>query len=157
MKNPPDLVKRVFDCVLILRQFPMAKVEWQDFKGFKCFNSSANYPNSVKMMSDTQFLAKLMQFPKERINDETCELLQPYFAAPDFNPEDASKASNAAVGLCNWAEAMVTYHEVAKVVDPKIMMPRRRGRARCGKQGEESRRGRLGGGAGQTRRYAGQV
>ena len=121
MKNPPDLVKRVFDCVLILRQFPMAKVEWQDFKGFKCFNSSANYPNSVKMMSDTQFLAKLMQFPKERINDETCELLQPYFAAPDFNPEDASKASNAAVGLCNWAEAMVTYHEVAKVVDPKIM------------------------------------
>ena len=65
-----------------------------------------------------------MQFPKERINDETCELLQPYFSVPDFNPEDASKASNAAVGLCNWAQAMVTYHEVAKVVDPKIMMLR---------------------------------
>ena len=121
MKNPPDLVKRVFDCVLILRQFPMEKVTWQEFKGFMCFNSTANYPTSVKMMSDTQFLQKLMQFPKERINDETCELLQPYFSVPDFNPEDASKASNAAVGLCNWAQAMVTYHEVAKVVDPKIM------------------------------------
>lgn len=23
-------------------------------------------------------------------------------------------------GLCNWAEAMCTYHEVAKVVEPKI-------------------------------------
>ena len=23
-------------------------------------------------------------------------------------------------GLCNWAEAMCTYHEVAKEVDPKI-------------------------------------
>jgi dynein heavy chain len=96
-------------------------VTWQEFKGFMCFNSTANYPTSVKMMSDTQFLQKLMQFPKERINDETCELLQPYFSVPDFNPEDASKASNAAVGLCNWAQAMVTYHEVAKVVDPKIM------------------------------------
>ena len=124
MKNPPDLVKRVFDCVLVLRQYPMEKVKWQEFKGFMCFNSTENYGTSVKMMSDSKFLANLMQFPKEQINDETCELLQPYFSVPDFNPEDASKASNAAVGLCNWAQAMVTYHEVAKVVDPKIMMLR---------------------------------
>jgi dynein heavy chain len=124
MKNPPDLVKRVFDCVLLLRQFPIEKTKWQEFKGFMCFNSSENYPTSVKMMGDSQFLAKLIAFPKERINDETCELLAPYFATPDFNPEDAAKASNAAVGLCGWAQAMVTYHEVAKVVDPKIMMLR---------------------------------
>ena len=99
-------MKRVFDCVLILRQFPMEKVTWQEFKGFMCFNSTANYPTSVKMMSDTQFLAKLMQFPKERINDETCELLQPYFSVPDFNPEDASKASTppwaCATGRRRW-------------------------------------------------------
>ncbi len=24
-------------------------------------------------------------------------------------------------GLCNWAEAMCTYHDVAKVVEPKIV------------------------------------
>jgi len=27
-------------------------------------------------------------------------------------------------GLCNWCEAMKTYHNVAKVVEPKIIMLR---------------------------------
>lgn len=48
------------------------------------------------------------------------ELLQPYFAAPDFNYEAAKKASGNVAGLCNWAESMCTYHNVAKVVEPKI-------------------------------------
>lgn len=55
---------------------------------------------------------------------QTVELLAPYFAAPDFNYDAARKASGAVAGLCNWAEAMCTYHEVAKVVEPKIAMLR---------------------------------
>jgi len=47
-------------------------------------------------------------------------LVQPYFAAPDFNYDAARKASGNVAGLCNWAAAMCTYHEVAKVVEPKI-------------------------------------
>ena len=54
----------------------------------------------------------LMTFPKEAINDETVELLQPYFAAPDFNYEAAKKASGNVAGLCNWAASMCKYHEV---------------------------------------------
>ena len=34
----------------------------------------------------------------------------------------AQKASGSVAGLCNWCEAMKTYHFVAKVVDPKIIM-----------------------------------
>lgn len=72
------------------------------------------------MMGDTAFLSALMNFPKEQITDETVELLQPYFQAPDFNFDSAKKASGNVAGLCNWAAAMCTYHDVAKVVEPKI-------------------------------------
>ena len=72
------------------------------------------------MMGDTSFLNALMNFPKEQITDETVELLQPYFQAPDFNFDSAKKASGNVAGLCNWAAAMCTYHDVAKVVEPKI-------------------------------------
>ena len=45
---------------------------------------------------------------------QTVELLQPYFAAPDFNYDAAKKASGNVAGLCNWAASMCKYHEVAK-------------------------------------------
>jgi len=44
------------------------------------------------------FLTSLLNFAKEQINDETVELLQPYFAAPDFNFEAARKASGNVAG-----------------------------------------------------------
>ena len=51
------------------------------------------------MMGDINFLMSLTQFPKEQINDETVELLRPYFAAPDFNYNAAKKVcSPFAVG-----------------------------------------------------------
>jgi dynein heavy chain, axonemal len=118
LKNPPDIVKRIFDCVLLLRMLPLDKPVWQEVKGYNVIAGA--YETSVKMMSDSQFLSHLMNFPKEQINDETVELLQPYFAAPDFNFEAAQKASGNVAGLCNWAEAMCSYHNVAVIVEPKI-------------------------------------
>ena len=49
------------------------------------------YDEAVKMMGDISFLSALMNFPKEQINDETVELLKPYFSAPDFNFNSAKK------------------------------------------------------------------
>ena len=62
------------------------------------------------MMGDMNFLSSLVNFAKEQINDETVELLIPYFTANDFNFDSAKKASGNVAGLCNWAEAMCTYH-----------------------------------------------
>ena len=118
LKNPPDVVKRIFDAVLMLRHFPVDKIAYHDVKGSMVILGT--YTEAVKMMGDMNFLGALMNFPKEQINDETVELLKPYFAAPDFNFEAARKASGNVAGLCNWAEAMCTYHDVAKVVEPKI-------------------------------------
>jgi dynein heavy chain len=119
LKSPPDVVKRIFDCVLLLRHFPVGKVAWQDVKGSKVLVGS--YEEAVRMMGDMTFLQSLLNFPKEAINDETVELLQPYFSAPDFNFVSAKKASGNVAGLCNWAAAMCSYHEVAKAVEPKII------------------------------------
>lgn len=118
LKSPPDVIKRIFDCVLLLRHQSIKPIAWHDVKGNQVIVGS--FEESVKMLGDMNFLQTLINFPKERINDETVELLQPYFNAPDFNFEAAKKASGNVAGLCNWARAMCDYHEVAKVVDPKI-------------------------------------
>ena len=118
LKNPPDVVRRIFDCVLLLRRFPLARAAWHSIKGAMVIEG--DYDSAVRMMGDMTFLSALVNFPKETITDETVELLQPYFAAPDFNYEAAKQASGNVAGLCNWASAMCTYHAVAKKVDPKI-------------------------------------
>ena len=74
LKKPPDIVKRIFDTVLVLKQAPLNKVEYEDQKGEQVVSSSYQY--SINMMSDMGFLGTLMNFPKEQINDETIELLQ---------------------------------------------------------------------------------
>ena len=67
----------------------MQKASWQDIKGSKVLVGS--YDEAVKMMGDMTFLSALTRFPKEAINDETVELLMPYFSAPDFTFDAAKK------------------------------------------------------------------
>ena len=75
------------------------------------------------MFTDARFLQNILYFSeyeKDKINDETCELLEPYLTLPQFQPAIAKKASNAAEGLCIWVGAMVEYHEASKIVKPKM-------------------------------------
>jgi dynein heavy chain len=57
-----------------------------------------DYEAAVRMMGDTSFLSALVNFPRDAMTDETVELLQPYFAAPDFNFESAKKVRKKAGG-----------------------------------------------------------
>jgi hypothetical protein len=118
------MILRLADLLSLIHSVPLPsrnqclQVSWLENKGTMVLSGS--YDISVKMMGDMGFLTSLLNFAKEQINDETVELLQPYFVAPDFNYESARKASGNVAGLCNWAAAMCKYHEVAKVVEPKI-------------------------------------
>jgi len=62
------------------------------------------------MLSEMSFLKDLMYFSeveKDNINDETCELLEPYLNLTDhFTPAVAKAASGAVEGLCIWVGAM---------------------------------------------------
>ena len=54
-----------------------------------------SWGDSLKMMAQTGFLSGLQNFPKDTINDETVELLQPYFEMEDYTLEVAKKVSVA--------------------------------------------------------------
>lgn len=49
-------------------------MEWHAVKDLTVI--SATYEESLKMMSEMNFLNNLLNFPKDQINDETVELLE---------------------------------------------------------------------------------
>ncbi len=74
LRSPPDVVKRIFDCVLLLRHLRVGPAAWREHKGAQVLEGS--YEEAVRMMGEMGFLQRLVAFPKEQINDETVELLQ---------------------------------------------------------------------------------
>lgn len=69
-------------------------------------------------MSDTKFLSNLQNFPKDNINGETVDLLQPYFNYQDYTYEKAKIACGNVAGLLSWTIAMSDFYNVNKEVLP---------------------------------------
>jgi len=114
LRNPAAIITLVFDGVLLLQHMPILptkadtkKVAGQDIPWIK--DSYAEHA-TPECLTDTNFLKKLISFSqndKDNINDETCELLEPYLREELFDPGVAKNASGAAQGLCTWVGAMV--------------------------------------------------
>jgi len=118
LANPPDLIKRIFDGVLILKLAKLEKWTQAEVKGRIQMKDS--YSISQKIMGESSFIDSLIHFPKESINAEQIELLQPYLDMPDFNFEAGKKASGNVAGLCSWVRSMSVYYVVARDIAPKI-------------------------------------
>ncbi|KAK8835297.1 Dynein heavy chain 5, axonemal [Tritrichomonas musculus] len=123
--TPAYLIKRIIDGVLILRYMKLEPYVHETYEvktpngHVTCNSITPSWNYGMPMMKSSDFLKSLSGYNLEFINEEICDLLQPYLSMIDFNPQSAALASNAAAGLCSWVRNMVEYHQVEKVVRPK--------------------------------------
>ena len=69
-------------------------------------------------MSGADFLSRLMHFPKDSINDEIVELLEPILIMEDYNMLTATRVCGDVAGLLCWTKAMSFFFGVNKEVLP---------------------------------------
>ncbi len=131
LANPPEIIQRIMDCIDILFYSPMtekidatADAKTYGFEGAPMYVKfvTPSWSFSKKLMQSGSFCKDIINFAtterKDMINEETMELLEPYYLFPGFIPQFAKKASDAAEGLLMFVRAMYQYHNAALIAKP---------------------------------------
>lgn len=124
--NPAVIIQLVLDGILLLYKLPMNPVKSVKHviaKQDVTFLEPSFRPHGVSLLSKADFLNQVVDFGtygKDKINEETIELLSCYIDLEGFTSQVAKNASKAAEGLCTWVRAMKFYHEASKIVKPKL-------------------------------------
>ncbi|TYZ61500.1 hypothetical protein PybrP1_006824 [[Pythium] brassicae (nom. inval.)] len=121
LKNPPHGVKLTMEAACIIFGIKPALKTDPDKAGQKVkdYWESAQKTilgNAKKLMED------MLRFDKDNIGDKIIQQLDPYIELDEFAPAAVRKASVACEAICMWVRAMHTYHNVAKMVEPKKLV-----------------------------------
>ena len=122
MKKPPDLIKRLFDCVLILLEEMLEPAEAEMVKAAAAARSLVEVGDQDDGAVDLPREPAALPEGRDQRRDDRVAL--PVLAAEDMNYEDAKKASGNVAGLCIWVNSMVLYTAIAKEVKPKMARSR---------------------------------
>ena len=66
-----------------------------------------------------EFRQKMIDYDKDNIPDSVVKRTNVILKSPDFTYEKVFKASGALVAILKWVQAMISYNELLKVVNPK--------------------------------------
>lgn len=64
-------------------------------------------------------MVQLIEYDKDHIPDELIAKVKPMMEIEALQEAKVKNASNALVAVRLWVAAMITYHEVLKIVNPK--------------------------------------
>ncbi|XP_072937033.1 dynein axonemal heavy chain 8 [Epargyreus clarus] len=112
--KPPYLITLIMDAVIILFRKRIDPIKPDPEKQFLM----ASWAESLKVMADSRFLNNLKFYPKDEINAEMVDLLQPYFNFSQYTFEAAKIACGNVAGLISWTIAMAQFYAVNKDVLP---------------------------------------
>ena len=65
------------------------------------------------------FMKSMQEYDKENISEGTVRRVGAILASEDFTMEKVKSASQALVAILKWSSAMLQYHELLKIVNPK--------------------------------------
>ena len=65
------------------------------------------------------FLERMVNFDKENIAESTVKRVNAILKSEDFTIEKVKNAATALVAIHKWVSAMMSYHELLKIVNPK--------------------------------------
>lgn len=118
-----ELTRLVVDCLLILFQRSLGNISVYDYEGkakgekMQFIKDSYEEQGRSFFTSTANFQKKLQDFianERDSINDETCELLEPYLNFPKLNEEQILKTSPLLGNLLIFVRGIYNYHNASK-------------------------------------------